>query len=259
MIEKKFVLFSTKEWLQFLQYKLNPDREKELMDRTMTDPFLKEAVDTISDQNNRGLAFQSLCFLISQIEEVTGVSESRVSGISPARSSASSNNFRKIVFIVVGLIVAGLIAFGIFKMVTSPSVPNDADTISIDSSISVTSAGLDTSSGPLDVLPNAGISTIDPQSKAAALPSATKNPSKPTVTTKPNREAQKTSTPTTPISPVPTENPSNVMANEQFNKAQELYKKGNNEEAKKILENLKSYDNPKRNQAERILNTLGNQ
>ncbi|MFY7862040.1 MAG: hypothetical protein ACOVP5_07405, partial [Chitinophagales bacterium] len=61
MIEKKFVLFSTKEWLQFLQYKLNPDREKELMDRTMTDPFLKEAVDTISDQNNRGLAFQSLC------------------------------------------------------------------------------------------------------------------------------------------------------------------------------------------------------
>ncbi len=258
MIEKKFVLFSTKEWLQFLQYKLNPDREKELMDRSLMDPFLKEAVDTISDQNNRGVAFQSLCFLISEIEEVTGVSESIVSGISPARSSASNDSHKKIAFIVGGLIVASLIGFSIYRMVTSSSVPNEEDTISIDTSITITPIGLDTSASPLDVLPNTGIPTVDSQPKVAELPNATKAASKPAITPNSSIGTQIISTPRTSTQSKSAENSSNIKANEQFNKAQELYKKGNNEEARKILENLKSYDNPRRKQAEKILNTTGN-
>ena len=258
MIEKKFVLFSTKEWLQFLQYKLNPDREKELMDRSLIDPFLKEAVETISDQNNRGAAFQSLCFLISEIEEITGVSESIVSGISPARSSASNNSLKKIAFTFGGLILAILIGFGIYRMVTSPTVPNEEDTISIDTNITLTPAGLDTSASPLDVLPNTGISTVDSQSKTATLPNATNAASKPAITPNSNIATQTISTPKTSTPSTPAENSSNIKANEQFSKAQELYKKGKNEEAKKILENLKSYDNPKREQAEKILKTIGN-
>lgn len=258
MIEKKFVLFSTKEWLQFLQYKLNPDREKELMDRSLVDPFLKEAVDAISDQNNRGLAFQSLCFLISEIEEVTGVSESVVSGVSPARSSASNDSYKKIAFIVGGLIVASLIGFGTYRMVNSSSVPNDEDTISIDTSITITPIGLDTSASPLDVLPNTGISTVDSQSKIAELPNATNAASKPAITATSSIGTQTISTPRTSTQSTPAENSSNMKANEQFNKAQELYKKGNKEEAKKIFENLKSYDNPKRKQAENMFNKIGN-
>ena len=65
-IEKKFKMFSTKEWIQYLQYKLSPEREKELESQLVKDPFLNEAVTTIGDKENRALAYQSISLLINE-------------------------------------------------------------------------------------------------------------------------------------------------------------------------------------------------
>lgn len=42
-IERKFKMFSTKEWIQYLQYKLSPEREKELEVQSAKDEFFKRS------------------------------------------------------------------------------------------------------------------------------------------------------------------------------------------------------------------------
>ena len=71
-------MFSTKEWIQYLQYKLSPDREKELEMEMTKNPFLNEAVKVIGDKENRALSHQSISLLIGEVQQYTGVSESRI-------------------------------------------------------------------------------------------------------------------------------------------------------------------------------------
>jgi len=266
-IEKKFNMFSTKEWIQYLQYKLSPEREKEIEEHASSDPFLKEALEAISTQENRPIAFQSISFLISMIEENTGVSESKIARAPGRRTSATTNNSKmdpKIILLAIGgLILAAAIGFGIYYFMNSSSATSESEenTALIDSASMINSNYADSSNRPFDVIPNTTTTPVDttptaitnPQSSASRSVKKTQTSSTSDVIspsyTKPNESSGNSSTSTSIGS---------NKERELFNQAQDLYVNKKPEEAKKILNELKSYDNPMKDKAEKILNQMGN-
>jgi hypothetical protein len=258
MIEKKFNMFSTKEWIQFLQYKLTPEREKEIMSHADSDPFLKEALDVIGIQENRPIAFQSLSYLISVIEENTGVSESKIAKGETGRSSSSSSSDSamgmKIALGLGGLIVLGLIGFGIYYLVSQQNQSTEADqTVStVDTLSTLPVSNIDSSLQPFQVIPNAS-PTIDTVSRSTSISSPTSSASKPA-----SSVAKKPTTTNPNTGSIASPNPTSDKERVLFNQAQEAYKQGNREEAKKILKSISSYDNPMKNNAEAILKSIGN-
>ncbi len=262
MIEKKFNMYSTKEWLQFLQYKLSPEREKELTDRVPYDPFLKEAYDAISTQENRPVAFQSLSYLINQIEEATGVSESNIMAYKSDRPELNKGIDKKWFLYLAGLVLLGFLCYGIYYLISNNSFASaEVETTATDTA-AITNY-IDTSNSPLDVIPGA-ISTDTPitstQPNMGAIVSESNVKPKP-LTPKPQvtTNANFSSTTTTTSAPAVSDVASSSKENDQFKKAQDLYKRGDAEgkdEAKKILINLSSYDNTEKAKAEKILKSL---
>lgn len=259
-IEKKFNKFSTKEWIQYLQYKLSPEREKELDMQTEKDPFLKEAVDTIGDKENRPIAYQSITYLINVIEQGTGVSESRITKTkteSPKASGATTVNPRILLGAFVGLIVLGLLAFGIYYFITHSSSSAEEQTMTEAETVSETQLYADSSAMPLEALPTGSqakpdtIKLTNPQS-SATKPIATK----PAV----SEDEQRTKKENTTSSSMTTTTSSTLSNRERelFNQAQEYYKQNNREEAVRILKELKSYENPMKSKAESILKNMEN-
>lgn len=260
MIERKFNMFSTREWIQFLQYKLSPEREKELIENSENDPFLKDALEALSSQDARPIAFQSISYLISIVEENTGVSESKITRAAGVRSSSTPRgttiNPKLILLVLGGLLVAGLIGFGLYFLINNQSNNVEADSITI--SADTTSVSLsnyaDSSLRPFDVIP--GQSTVDTIPKPVINPSTSAK--KPAV----GSVSSSTTSSSSPSSPTPT----NIIKNQGrgnerdlFDKAQELYIQDRREEAKKILRELKSYDNPMKEKAEGILTNIDKQ
>lgn len=266
MIEKKFTMLSTKEWLQLFQYKLSPEREKELHERANHDPFLKEAVETITTQDNRPIAFQSLTYLIHQIEDATGVSESNIAtGKTSSSYNTGSLSAKTLWMILAGLLLVALLASGIYYYVNLPDSELTADDlVEVDST--ATTQYVDTSNRPLDVIPNMPSTTDTPLTsitnpiKAA---SSTKKSSSNSTYSSDNTTTSNTSSSLT----VEHKNPSAAGSTgdgnrerELFQQAQDKFKTGDREGAKQILNNLKGYDNPMKNQAEKILHNMdGNQ
>jgi hypothetical protein len=122
-IERKFKMFSTKEWIQYLQYKLSPEREKELEVQSAKDEFLKEAIDTIGDKENRAISYQSVSFLINEVEHYTGVSESKISRV---KERADYDTSAPVDWKMIGLVGAGvllicLVIYGVFSLATNLS------------------------------------------------------------------------------------------------------------------------------------------
>jgi hypothetical protein len=261
-IERKFNMFSTREWIQYLQYKLSPEREKELAENADRDPFLKEALDAISAQENRPIAFQSISYLISIVEENTGVSESKITRAATTRRSSSpiSNetfNPKLILLIAGGLALACILGFGIYTLINHQSTSNNIEEITTQAdSTSISNANYaDSSARPFDILPS-GTVAVDTTPKPVVNPS--------TSARKPiSQQPQETIYPTTTTT-VNSSTPStassasngNGKERELFNKAQELYMQDKRDEAKKILRELKSYDNPMKAQAENILTSI---
>lgn len=278
MIERKFNMLSTKEWLQYLQYKLAPERDKEINERLSGDPFLKEAVDCIGDKDNRAVAFQSLTYLIGQIEDATGVSESRVLAVH-APKNYDSTLWKKIAIILAGLSMIGLLGWGIYYIINKNSSDVSEEDMLIPKDTATTSTVsqyIDTSASPLDVIPAgaATVPSIDTTSaKPAPNPSAKPTKPKPTATNSSlgalypksqssgivasNAAPSAASTPAA-SSGLKVENAATPKEREQFNTAQEKFKNGDREGARQILQNLKSYDNPMKSQAETILKNMGN-
>lgn len=116
-IERKFKMFSTKEWIQYLQYKLSPEREKELEVQSAKDEFLKEAIDILGDKENRAISYQSISFLINEVQDYTGVSESKISRVKERADYDTSTpiDWKMIGLIGAGILLIGLIIYGIFR------------------------------------------------------------------------------------------------------------------------------------------------
>lgn len=262
-IEKKFNMFSTREWIQYLQHKISSEREKELEDQATRDPFLKEAIDVIGTQENRPVAFQSISYLISVIEENTGISESKITRVQTARSSSEPSFNPKLIMIILGgLVLALLIGFGIYYVINTPSNSVEEVSASIADSASVSASYADSSSRPFDVIPGTSAPTMDTTPKTVTAP--TSSASKPIKTNSGNTASNSTSSqgessskPTSSVSNTPSA-PTSSKERELFSQAQDLFKQGNREEAKKILNELKSYDNPMKTQSENILKNMGN-
>jgi hypothetical protein len=256
-IERKFNMFSTREWIQYLQYKLSPEREKELSENAERDPFLKEALSAIGSQENRPIAFQSISYLISIVEENTGVSESKITRAATTRRSSSpiandSLNSKLILLIIGGFILAGVLGFGIYSLINHQSTSNQIDEITTlaDSTTIANTNYADSSSRPFDVIPSA-TTPVDTLPKPIANPSSSAR--------KPISQQPTANTSSTPISNSPPVASGNGKERELFEKAQDLYKQEKHDEAKKILRELKSYDNPMKAQAEKILSSLDKQ
>lgn len=259
-IERKFKMFSTKEWIQFLQYKLSPEREKELEIQCEKDPFLKEAVNTIGDKENRALAYQSVALLINEVQQYTGVSESK---IVKSRENVETKkempiNWRIVGIIIMGIILMGILGYGIYYFLSSsPGVDAQDQTMVEAETVSSIQSYADSSSLPMETIPNAAV--------AASMPVDSVSMTKQKVATKKNQSQSSSSIGdiNNDINPA-SSNASNPAAavsqkeRELFNQAQEIYKQGNREEAKEILRKLKSYDNPMKSQAETILKNMEN-
>lgn len=269
-IEKKFNMLSTKEWMQYLQYKLSPEREKELLDKTTSDPFLKEAVDAFNSLENRNIAFTSLSYIHDQVEEITGVSESKITSINIRKGSTPTINKSTILILVGALVLAGLGALIYFLIQNGTfSSSSDSEETNVVETTNTTTDGVDSSTLPLDALPNAMNST-----PVADTPATSTTPSGSTVSPTSSVKKKKSSNyqndntangqvdPNITYTSTPSNNGgANNYSKEtvQFNKAQDLYNAGKVEDAKAILNNLKSYDNPKKAQSENILKTISNQ
>lgn len=264
-MEKKFNMFSTKEWVQFLQYKISPEREKELMDKANSDPFLREAIEVISTQEYRPIAFQSLSYLIGQVEDATGVSESNITSerISRRKDPMMSRN---ILFLVGGILLAGLVAFGIYYAITNRTEVIEAEDMNSIETIPV-SETVDTSSKPFDVIPNT-TPLLDTASKASSattgLNESKKKTSRPTTVTgvvnptasSETKTAEVSTPPAAVVSKPSSEAPQGSKERELFGQAQDMFKQGNVQGAKQILNQLNSYDNPMKKQSGNILDNM---
>jgi hypothetical protein len=260
-IERKFKMFSTKEWIQYLQYKLSPEREKELEVQSAKDEFLKEAIDTIGDKENRAISYQSVSFLINEVEHYTGVSESKISRV---KERADYDTSAPVDWKMIGLVGAGvllicLVIYGVFSLATNLSnSPEQEQTMIEAESVSSIQSYADSSSLPMETIPNASSgSKID---TASTRPAVKVNPSsaasKPTVS---NSLQSNNNTPARVVNASPSNSSvAGQKERELFNQAQEIYKQGNREGARRILRELKSYDNPMKSQAETILKNMGN-
>jgi hypothetical protein len=251
-IEKKFTMLSTKEWMQYLQHKLPNDREKELLDRAQFDEFLRESLDAINSMEGRHLAYQSLNYIHQQIENATGVSESRISNTNVNQYETPVDT-KKYVLIGLGVLVVAILLFGIFYFVnnnmTKNSEENEDNSMNelVEDTTPVTNT-IDSSTLPME--------QITPDASSAATVPATSTATTPTSTT-PNKPAPKP-VPTT-VQPSTNTNYQNTGENKDrklFDEAQNLYKSGKVNESKAILNKLKSYDNPYKGQSEEILNKL---
>jgi hypothetical protein len=248
-IEKKFTMLSTKEWMQYLQHKLPNDREKELLDRAQYDEFLRESLDAINSMEGRHLAYQSLNYIHQQIENATGVSESRISNTN-SNQYESPVDTKKYVMIGLGVLAIALIAFGIFYFVNNNTSNNEAEEDNtmnelVEDTTPVANS-VDSSTLPME--------QITPDANTAANVPVT------TVTTTVASPNKSTSKPT-PITGQSTNNTNSQNSGENkdrklFDEAQNLYKSGKIEESKAILNKLKSYENPYKGQSEDILKNL---
>jgi hypothetical protein len=233
MIEKKFTMFSTKEWIQFFQYKLSPEREKELVDRTLVDPFLKEAVDTLSTQDNRPLAFQSLNYLIHQVEEATGVSESNISSSKSTNYTAQSGGLiNKTVFIgVAALALLGTLAYGVYYYVSNQSSAMEMDEMTeADTTVMTNSSMADTTARPFDVIPGTVSTPVDTPKPLTPSASNTKKKSSTTLNnsiTSPETSVATSSTPSSQKLVV--EANDGAKERELFSQAQDKFKAGDRE------------------------------
>ncbi len=264
-IEKKFKMFSTREWIQFLQYKLSLEREKELEEQMSKDAFINEAITTIGDKENRPLAHQSIALLINEVQQYTGVSESKISKSKETleEQTVIPINWKLIGMIVGGLLVLSVLGYGISYFLSSiPSADNQEQTMVEAESVSNIQSYADSSSMPMEIIPSA--------TSAASIPVDTPVSSltKP-ILKKPAIQGSNNLSSTSQVNSAPakTTNSSTVTSpgaalsqkeRELFNQAQEIYKQGNREEAKRILRELKSYDNPMKSQAETILKNMEN-
>lgn len=247
-IEKKFTMLSTKEWMQYLQHKLPSEREKELIDRAQYDDFLRESLDAINSMEGRHLAYQSLNYIHQQIENATGVSESRISNTNVNQYETPIDT-KKYLMIGLGVLVFALIVFGIFYFVNNNTSTNNEENLDnnlgelVEDTSSVAPT-IDSSTLPMEQI------TPDANS-AASLPATS---STPTNTTKPRTSNTTTivQTPQVTSSQTVSENKDRKL----FDEAQNLYKSGKIEESKAILNKLKGYENPYKKQSEDILKNL---
>jgi hypothetical protein len=262
-IDKKFKMFSTKEWIQFLQYKLSPEREKELEVEMTKDAFLNDAVKTIGDKENRALSYQSIALLINEVQQYTGVSESKIvmSRENKSAEATAPINWKLIGIIVGAAMLIGLLGYGIYYFLSNASsVDSEEKTMIEAESVSNIQSYADSSAIPMETIPSAIVAASTP---IDSIPAAGfKKPVKP----KSNQSSQTSTNPvednTTSggsIKPTSSLNPSaSQKERDLFNQAQESFKQGNREEAKRMLRELKSYDNPMKSQAETILKNIEN-
>jgi hypothetical protein len=248
-IEKKFTMLSTKEWMQYLQHKLPNDREKELLDRAQYDEFLRESLDAINSMEGRHLAYQSLNYIHQQIENATGVSESRISNTNVNQYETPVDT-KKYVMIGLGVLAIALIAFGIFYFVnnnTSNTEEEEDNTMNelVEDTTPVANS-VDSSTLPMEqITPDANTAASVPVTTATPMVAS---PNKPTSKPTPNTGQNTNNT-----------NSQNTGENKDrklFDEAQNLYKSGKIEESKAILNKLKSYENPYKGQSEDILKNL---
>jgi uncharacterized membrane protein YukC len=168
-IEKKFTMLSTKEWMQYLQHKLPNDREKELLDKAEYDEFLRESLEAINSMEGRHLAYQSLNYIHQQIENTTGVSESRISNTNIDKYETPVDTKK---YLMIGLVVLAviLIAYGVFYFFNNTTHSNkENEENSMNELVEDTSSAtntIDSSSLPMEqITPDA--------SSAANIPAAT--------------------------------------------------------------------------------------
>lgn len=162
-IERKFKMFSTKEWIQYLQYKLSPEREKELEVQSAKDEFLKEAIDILGDKENRAISYQSISFLINEVQDYTGVSESKISRVKERADYDTSTpiDWKMIGLIGAGILLIGLIIYGIFSLFAHLSnSPEQEQTLIEAESVSSVQSYADSSSLPMETIPNASSSAF---------------------------------------------------------------------------------------------------
>jgi len=162
-IERKFKMFSTKEWIQYLQYKLSPEREKELEVQSAKDEFLKEAIDILGDNENRAICYQSISFLINEVQDYTGVSESKISRVKERADYDTSTpiDWKMIGLIGAGILLIGLIIYGIFSLFAHLSnSPEQEQTLIEAESVSSVQSYADSSSLPMETIPNASSSAF---------------------------------------------------------------------------------------------------
>ncbi|MCE2962765.1 MAG: hypothetical protein ACK5UE_03580 [Chitinophagales bacterium] len=264
-IERKFKMFSTKEWIQYLQYKLSPEREKELESQLVKDPFLNEAVTTIGDKENRAQSYQSISLLINEVQHYTGVSESKIlkSKETSEDNTAMPIDWKLVSMIAGGLFLLGMLGYGIYYFLSSSSgVDNEEQTMVEAESVSNIQSYADSSSRPLEVIPNAVSAASTPLdtpvssvTKPVLKKPAIQGSNNVASSTQLNSASSKASNSSAPNSPAAA---LSQKERELFNQAQEIYKQGNREEAKRILRELKSYDNPMKSQAETILKNMEN-
>jgi|688.fasta_scaffold55820_3 hypothetical protein len=248
-IEKKFTMLSTKEWMQYLQHKLPNDREKELLDRAQYDEFLRESLDAINSMEGRHLAYQSLNYIHQQIENATGVSESRISNTNVNQYETPVDT-KKYVMIGLGALAIALIVFGVFYFVYNNMSNNEEEEDNTMNELvedtSPVANSVDSSTLPMEqITPDANT--------AASVPATTATPT----LASPNKPTSKS----TPNAGQSTNNTNSQNSGENkdrklFEEAQNLYKSGKIEESKVILDKLKSYDNPYKGQSEDILKNL---
>ena len=263
-IERKFKMFSTKEWIQYLQYKLSPEREKELEVELTKDAFLNEAIKVIGDKENRALSYQSISLLIGEVQQYTGVSESKIIQSKENKILEPSDpvNWQLIGFIIGGILLLGLLGYGIYYLLSNSPNSSDPEQIMVEAeSVSNIQSYADSSSLPMETIPSANVAASIPVDTAASV--TVKKPvikNKPSQTTVNDGTSNEQSTSSTPI--VKSTSSMNPAASQKerelFNQAQEIFKQGKREEAKKILQELKSYDNPMKSQAESILKNMDN-
>lgn len=245
-------MLSTKEWMQYLQHKLPNDREKELLDRAQYDEFLRESLDAINSMEGRHLAYQSLNYIHQQIENATGVSESKISNTNVNQYDTPVDT-KKYVFIGLGVLVLAIIIFAISHFINANKNSNETeleeDTMSEmveDTSSLKSTSTIDSSTLPMEQI------TPDANSAASVPVSSTSASSASTL-----RQVQKTNQPTfQSTNNTSTQNIGENKDRKLFDEAQNLYKSGKINESKAILNKLKSYDNPYKGQSEEILNKL---
>ena len=156
-------MFSTKEWIQYLQYKLSPEREKELEVQSAKDEFLKEAIDILGDNENRAICYQSISFLINEVQDYTGVSESKISRVKERADYDTSTpiDWKMIGLIGAGILLIGLIIYGIFSLFAHLSnSPEQEQTLIEAESVSSVQSYADSSSLPMETIPNASSSAF---------------------------------------------------------------------------------------------------
>lgn len=257
-IERKFRMLSTREWIQYLQYKLSPEREKELEAQAEKDSFLKEAIATIGDKENRALSHQSIVLLINEVQKYTGVSESKTIRSKEAAESISTPvniNFKWVLIILASLALIVALGYGIYYFMSQSPEENATENEMVEAeSVSNIQSYADSSALPMETIPNA---TQAASVSADSMQNSTKKVQPKTPTTNVPR------TQTTPDAITSSYGSASSTSFQKerdlFNQAQESFKQGNREEAKRILKDLKGYDNPMKEKATTILNNMETQ